>query len=407
MKTLLSGAVLLMAFWHLGWGLTLDQAIETALIENPRLKSAHKAWEASQSERTRVSALPDPVVEMGYGSSGRSFDGTMEMIGISQMIPFPTKIIGQRSKATLAGMAAEVAYLAGEKEVVKEVKDTYVDLYLLRQTIAIYEQDLADALLVEEVARLRYEVGRATQHDLIKAQLEAHLMRNQIQVLRQDDLVSVSYRLKTLLNLDRKENMDELSKPAIPIHEIDINQIRSVGTVMSPQVKFRTYLAEVARQDLSLAKMTWIPDLKFRVFREEMDMVMGRNKVRGVMFSFNVPLWAWGNQSDVEKRGYILEQAVYQLEAAQDAANLGLEQALASFYSGRESLDLYAGTLIPEAELAYASARSAYETGEVDILTLISAQRTLRDARLSHLRLWAELAKDLAEIERITGRRFY
>ena len=127
MRTGLLTTLLIMSMLSFGVGLTLDEAVEKALSDNPALMSAFHRWEAAKLERTRVTGVPDPMIEFGFGSSGPDLDGEMEMIGISQMVPFPTKIIKSRSKADAAGMAAKLRpsriYLGTQTLLIVEVTD--------------------------------------------------------------------------------------------------------------------------------------------------------------------------------------------------------------------------------------------------------------------------------------------
>jgi cobalt-zinc-cadmium efflux system outer membrane protein len=407
MKRVVPVAILLSLVASIGFGLTLEEAVTRAIENNPALRSAMRDWEAAESEKTRVTALPDPMVELGVGQTLKDYDGSMQSIGIVQPVPFPAKIVRARSRADMAARAAEAGYASRRRQIARDVKVAYVDLILITETIDIYEEDLVDIGILENATRQKYEVGRAMQHDLVKAQLEALILQNNIQILKQDDLVEAAVGLRTLLNLDEDDSVGNLEKPDIEFSKLDLDALRSIGTAESPEVEARSYRLEAARRDLSLAKMQWIPDFRVRVFKEEMDMLMGRHQARGIMLSLNVPVWAWSNNAAIDKKRYLREAAEADLEAKQDAVELALERAVASVTAARESYNLYQDSIIPEANLAYSSARTAYETGKMDVLSVISAQRALREARLSQLRVWNKLARGLAEIERITGRRFY
>jgi outer membrane protein TolC len=226
-------------------------------------------------------------------------------------------------------------------------------------------------------------------------------------VFKEDDLVEAGAELKRLINMDQAESLGDVGRPDIDFSGVMIEELRMSGIDDAPEVVMLDRRYAAAQHDLSLARMDWIPDLKLRLFMEEMDMAMGRHKTRGAMVAVNVPVWAWRNRAKIDGKQSMLRQADFDLEAAADMVEQSLEKTLASFESTRKSYDLFENSVIPEAELAYTSAVSAYETGKVDILSLLSSQRALREARLAHLKLWAKLVKDLAEIERITGRRFY
>jgi len=58
---------------------------------------------------------------------------------------------------------------------------------------------------------------------------------------------------------------------------------------------------------------------------------------------------------------------------------------------------------LPQSQLTFESALSAYQDGRVDFGTLLDAQRQIRKTRLDLLRVQLEQQMRLAEIERIVG----
>ena len=59
--------------------------------------------------------------------------------------------------------------------------------------------------------------------------------------------------------------------------------------------------------------------------------------------------------------------------------------------------------LVPKARQSLAATRSAYEKGSVDFLSLIQAERDLREAEIDAARALAQFASDRADLERATG----
>ena len=389
------------------WPLTLDGAIERALKANPTLAATELVRASYLAEGKVASGLPDPTVEVGFGSSGSSLDGQMRMVGVSQKIPFPLKLLRLRSRSQAAALAEEARLAALTREIVSRVKQTYMDLVLIDETLKLYEEDLAAVRVFHASVRRRYEVGKAMQYEVVRAQLEALMVENAIATTRLGDLAKAKARMRMLLNLTPEEPIGDPERPEISIADIDPDTIRSLGTIGSPEVTLVARSVELADYDLSLARLDWVPDLAVKFFAEEMDMLMGRHKTRGLMVAANLPVWGWRNKALVDKRRLILAGARSKLEAKQDAVRFDLEQAIASLEAKRASLVLYEDAITPEARLAYTSTRTAYETGKTDLSAVVNAQRALRDARLAHLRLWVGLAKDLAEIERITGQHFF
>lgn len=387
--------------------MTLEEAVERAVRANPGLERALHEWEAARTEKTQVTSLPDPTVEFAFGSSGPDLEGDLRTLAIGQALPFPAKILKSRSRAGSMELAAGARFGAVTRRLIADVKRIFVDLVVIDEKIRVYEEDLSDVRILEEAIRRRYEVGKVAQHDLVKSNIEVLLIENRLEVLRGDTRASVTNRLRALLNLERHEMLESPARPQVDFSLVDTDAIRKAGVGEAPELEARSHLTQVARHDVGLAKMQWIPDLKLRFFLDERDMAMGRNKARGLMLSANLPLWTWRTRASVREKNAYLARVTSELEATRDALEADLESRLASFAATRKSHALFEGAIIPQAELAYLSARTGYETGKVDILSVISAQRSLREARLTRLDLWAKLARELAEIETVTGLEFY
>ena len=60
--------------------------------------------------------------------------------------------------------------------------------------------------------------------------------------------------------------------------------------------------------------------------------------------------------------------------------------------------------MLPVAQSAYESINKAYKAGELDILSLLDAQRTWVETRRTHLALLQELESNRIEIERLAGK---
>jgi outer membrane protein TolC len=134
---------------------------------------------------------------------------------------------------------------------------------------------------------------------------------------------------------------------------------------------------------------------------------MGEISTDGFMVFFNVPLWFWNTEAAKDVRSHRHVAAESMLRAQSDVVARDIETAVAAFASTRNRLDLVENRIIPEAEVSYVSAVTAYENGTIELVSLAGAKDVLRNAKLSRVRLWAKAAKELAEIERLTGLSFY
>jgi outer membrane protein TolC len=119
---------------------------------------------------------------------------------------------------------------------------------------------------------------------------------------------------------------------------------------------------------------------------------------------FNLPIWAGRKQ-----RAGIAEQvaASRQAKANYDAAGRTLQARVREDFAMAETawklMDVYRNTVIPQSELALESSLASYQTGGVDMLTVLSNFSTLLDYRTNVIDERANYLLAVARIEEMTG----
>ncbi len=96
------------------------------------------------------------------------------------------------------------------------------------------------------------------------------------------------------------------------------------------------------------------------------------------------------------------QEATYQ--AVRNMTLFEVRDALAKLEAAEKTVRLYSGGLIPQSEQSFKAAIAAYETGKIDFLSLLEAQRSLRDTKLGCYRAAADLEQRFAELERAIGK---
>jgi outer membrane protein TolC len=64
---------------------------------------------------------------------------------------------------------------------------------------------------------------------------------------------------------------------------------------------------------------------------------------------------------------------------------------------------LYREGLLSQAELSFRAAMAAYQSGRVEFVSLLEAQRALREARMGYFKTVVSLIQSLADLERSVG----
>ena len=118
----------------------------------------------------------------------------------------------------------------------------------------------------------------------------------------------------------------------------------------------------------------------------------------------NIPLWRGKNNARIATAEAEYRTAMYQLNTNRNNLLARQEMVLYRFREAKRKVDLYTNSLIPRTEQALNVSRSAFEAGEVDILELIDAQRTMLEFELLLEREKANLQQRLSELEMLAGK---
>lgn len=158
--------------------LTLAEAEDRALDQEPGQSGLIARADALQAESVAAGQLPDPVLRMGLAnfplqSGGFTTEGmTQAQLGIRQAFPpGETRAASTRQFQSLALEMRESADGRG-RDVLSSVRQTWLDTYYWQQAHAIVDESRPFFGDLVTVTRSLYAVGRKNQQDLLRAELE-------------------------------------------------------------------------------------------------------------------------------------------------------------------------------------------------------------------------------------------
>jgi outer membrane protein TolC len=167
----------------------LAALVDEGMANNPSVIATRERWQALQHVPIQMRTLPDPQVQIqeftvgspkptaGYETSDFYYTG----LGASQDIPGPGKL---RLQGEIAEKDAEIAhreYEAAQREAAQKIRQSYFELFYLTKTITLIESERSDLAQIERIAEARYRVGEGQAQEVLKAQLRATEMLNEIE----------------------------------------------------------------------------------------------------------------------------------------------------------------------------------------------------------------------------------
>ena len=386
--------------------LTLKDYVSYAEAHNAGLKSSYQQWVAVTEEVIQAKSLPDP--RLTYECYVHPSNATKtQTVSVMQVFPWFGKIGARTETATRNVEAAKQKYQTARLQLLKDVKSDFYEYSYLAGATAIAETNLDLLKRFKGITRAKYNTAEREHPDMVLAEAETARVENMLKGLEQLSESTVS-RLKASLNLPAEVNLpwpkQEDFEPAPLDYELLVNLLRQ----KNPELAGLNSEAMAAKSKVNLAKKDFYPDVGIGLQFEQTRMSGGNTQDSGkdnvsLLVSLNVPLGQDSHKSG-QRRAAAEASSIEQQKV--EAENNILAKASQVYYEYNDSIrriGLYRETMIPTAEEQLRSSEAAYRTGSADFVTLLAAQRTLMDYRLSYQRVIADNRQKLAELEMLAG----
>jgi outer membrane protein TolC len=386
--------------------LSLDDAIQLALRQNPLIGSSQEGINAARGRFWRALSPPPPSFTAGYDyipvESGISNYGERSL-GISLSIEFPTSTVLRGSAASRETDAAVAGLSAISQSVVMRVKLAYFGLLAAQTKLALAHENLRVAIEFVQKAETRYNVGEGTNLELLTARVQRTQAESAVDVALNARRLSLGELHLALGNHpDRSDTLlsliDTLSH-SMPVRSLEYYMAQLSSS--SPELRSMHSLRDAASSRRALAWSTLLPNFTLSYARQVQGVTTG---LYGVSLGVSFPLWFM-----LDQRGQIQEATAecarldWDIQAR--AAELAQEtkSAYVSLANEERQVRLYDSTLVPQGEEVYRSAAASYAAGEITYVEYLQARQLLISVRDAHIDALYNFNAAYARLEKVVG----
>lgn len=391
-------------------GANLGELLAEALKSNPEVLAARKAVEAAHARIVQARSLDDPELNIESWAiplnQPTNFDqANTHQVNLRQRVPFPGKLRLRGEVASQEEAMAAARYRAKEREVIADVKKGYYDLFMADRNIQITQEQLGLLERILKTAEIRYSVGKVTQQDVIKAQVEQSDLINRLIVVEQERQ-SAEAKLNRLLNRRTDAPIGHTAEREPPPTAFEQEDLFRRTIESSPELQ--EAVSGVKRAELShelAIRNRKYPDFTLGLGYWNIPQGDFRHTYSG-MLTLTIPfLWTKTKYDKaIEEASAQIARAEASYRAVKNLAFLEVRDNLVKSSAARKSVTLYWTGLLPQAELSLKAAEAAYTTGRLEFTGLLEAERALREVRLGYYRSIVALEQSLADLERAVGR---
>ena len=328
--------------------MSLEQAIALAQAQHPdaQLRKA-RSTETIALKESSPNLPPLTLFGSVMGSNGPiNSNGRMEnSFGLSQTIPFPSKLSSESKVRKLEADSANVAISAEELRIEAQVKADFFNLFAAREKQVLLNQK---AMIFEEHnrrVRATTLTDRIMQAHRIGIQTELDLVQNEIIVAQEEEKIAAG-RFNLSMGIDPSTSVPKLLVPAIsPLPNFELKFSDS-----HPQLNALELSQSAAQASVAQAKTLWLPDLSF-TYRNarRFDGVMPNYSelTMGITLPF---LFFWQASGQVSAASARAQMAGAQIQKVRNELSLELLEAKARVASTHAQLLNFENRIIPQAE---------------------------------------------------------
>ncbi len=387
----------------------LQVYLDFGLQRNAGLRGEFERWQAGLSKVAQVDSLPDPQFSFTqYIEEVQTRTGPQERrYGISQWFPWFGKL---ELRGDVAAKRAEALWQQVQSkrlQVERDIVVAYYEYAYLAQSIRITQGNLQLLQQLEPVVQGRLQ-GGGGQADLLRLQVEAGKLENQVESLRQIR-PALSARLAAALNAKQGEvlPLPELQEPKLMAVEA-ATMLQHLAEQNPELLRLRQMIASEEKA-LELARLEAWPDFSLGLDYVETGSALAPatsgsgDDPYALRLMFTLPIWR-GRYAAAER------QAQHDLGAAryehdERLADLRADVELAAYALGdaARQVALYRDSLLPRAREALQVTRASYRAGRAGVLELMDSERALLDFELSYWRACRDYLQGGARLKALTG----
>lgn len=411
--------------------LTLDQAIEIALSDNPTIQVAEQTIELKKisNKETVLGLLPEASLSGAYTRTIKKQTMVMDMPGVgtqrfkvgipnqyqggvtvSLPIFAPTLYKSMKLTKTDVALAVEQAR-ASKQDLINQVTKAFYQTLLAQDSYAVLQKAFAQSEENFRIVNAKYEQGRVSEFDKISAEVQ---MRNmQPSVISARNGVDLSkLQLLVLMNIDPETEIE--LEGSLNDYEEDV--FAGVLTADTNSLKSNSTLAQLdmnvkmLQQSLSINKQSFAPivalqfnymytcmanDFKFKDYEW--------NPYSNLSLSVSIPLFKYSNFSAVKKTNLQIAQlrtnrdyTARQLEMQQQSYLNSMAASAEQVSSNKEA--------IVQAQKGRDIAEKLYEVGRGTVLELNSAEVALTQAKLTYTQAIFDYLSAKADLDKLQGK---
>ncbi|MDR4493156.1 MAG: TolC family protein [Nitrospirales bacterium] len=386
--------------------LLLAPLVQEAIDRNPEIAATREQVQVLNARVPQVRTLDDPEVKIQLWNTPESLNVTKTdstIYGIAQRFPVPGLLSQQEEMAVREAQQAEQRLAAKVQEIIASVTVAYYELFYAHTALDIHHEQVNLLRQFFQIANAKFKVGKGTQVDVLRAQVELSKLFMHLPILEQRRETARAH-LNTLLDRAPLASLGTPEAPKADPVTFSLDRLQEDALRIRPELQEAGWAVAQFQSATKLAKLRYFPQLRVELQRWQnfqADDGFGGNVTLNIPFSFwTKPKYDAG----VREAAAHVAAAQARKKTLENLTRFQIKDLVSQIQATQQVLALFTTTVLPQAKHTLKAAHAGYRTDRTDFLDLIDAERALISYQLEYFRALVDREHQIAQLQRVVGK---
>ena len=396
--------------------LTLDQAVQLSLTNNPNGKIAVFDYEAAKGALTAARSYRWPTISATHRDSRTlsapskvepnptATDNYSNSVSLSWILWSGNKIESQISQAKLSLDSSQWGIAAARQQLKYNATDAYFKFMAARDAVKLAGESVTRLERYLQDVKLQFEVGVVAKVDVLRSEVElAKAKQNLIEAQNAYDITMAN--LNNVMGLPLTTELKVKGELSYSKFEQDLAVCVDLALRQRPEIFQYTDAAKSAQEGITVAKSGYLPSISATYTNGwyNTNFPGGNNYNWTVYLTTNWTFLDSGlTAGNVKKAVETYHKAQEQLRQTVDSVQLDVRSTYLSLKSAEQSIQT-SSAAVGLAEEDYAIKVIRYQAGVGTNLDVLDAQVSLTTAKNNYLRAMYEYNNNRSKLDKAMG----
>ena len=396
--------------------LTLDQAVQLSLTNNPNGKIAVFDYEAAKGALTAARSYRWPTISATHRDSRTlsapskvepnptATDNYSNSVSLSWILWSGNKIESQISQAKLSMDSSQWGIAAARQQLKYNATDAYFKFMAARDAVKLAGESVTRLERYLQDVKLQFEVGVVAKVDVLRSEVElAKAKQNLIEAQNAYDITMAN--LNNVMGLPLTTELKVKGELSYSKFEQDLAVCVDLALRQRPEIFQYTDAAKSAQEGITVAKSGYLPSISATYTNGwyNTNFPGGNNYNWTVYLTTNWTFLDSGlTAGNVKKAVETYHKAQEQLRQTVDSVQLDVRSTYLSLKSAEQSIQT-SSAAVGLAEEDYAIKVIRYQAGVGTNLDVLDAQVALTTAKNNYLKAMYEYNNNRSKLDKAMG----